>query len=79
MSSVVLDTDVASLVFRNRLPPSMRARLAGKAGCVSFATVAEMTQWARLRNWAPHTETALQNWLSGLAFLDCGWETARTW
>ena len=57
----------------------MRARLAGKAGCVSFPTVAEMTQWARLRNWAPHNETALLNWLSGLAFLDCGWETARTW
>ena len=79
MSSIVLDTDVASLMFRNRLPASMRARLAGKAGCVSFATVAELTQWARLHNWAPHHEAALQRWLSGLAFLDCDWETARAW
>jgi predicted nucleic acid-binding protein len=79
MRYVVLDTDVASLIFRDRLPPTMGARLAGKTWCVSFVTVAEMTQWARLRDWAPHNEAALHRWLSAQIFLDCGWETARTW
>jgi toxin FitB len=79
MSYVVLDTDVASWIFRNRLPPSMRARLAGRNWCVSFVTVAEMTHWARARSWAAHNEAALDRWLSAQLFLECGWETARTW
>jgi predicted nucleic acid-binding protein len=79
VSSVVLDTDVASLVFRNRLPATMRARLAGKVGCLSFVTVGEMTQWARVRDWAPHNDAALGAWLGSMALLECGWEAARTW
>lgn len=57
----------------------MKARLAGKVWCVTFATVAEMTQWARLRDWAPHNEAGLRDWLSSLVFIQCDWETARTW
>jgi hypothetical protein len=79
MSYVVLDTDVASLIFRGRLPAAMRARLTGKRWCIPFVAVAEMTQWARARNWAPRNEAALDRWLSAQLFLKCGWETARTW
>jgi predicted nucleic acid-binding protein len=79
MNYAVLDTDVASLIFRDRLPPTMGTRLVGKIWCVSFVTVAEMTQWARLRDWAPHNQAALDRWLSAQVFLDCGVETARTW
>lgn len=57
----------------------MSARLVGKIWCVSFVTVAEMTQWARLRDWAQHNQAALDRWLSAQVFLDCGVETARTW
>jgi predicted nucleic acid-binding protein len=79
MSYVVLDTDVASLTFRRRLPPTMAGRLAGKVWCLTFVTVAEMTQWARLRDWAPRNQAALTEWLSHLTFIDGTWETARTW
>lgn len=79
MNYVVLDTDVASLSFRRRLPPALSARLAGTVACVTFVTVAEMTQWARVRDWAPRNQAALEDWLSNLIFIDCGWETARTW
>jgi predicted nucleic acid-binding protein len=79
MNYAVLDTDIASLIFRDRLPPTMGTRLVGKIWCVSFVTVAEMTQWARLRDWAPHNQAALDRWLSAQVFLDCGVETARTW
>jgi predicted nucleic acid-binding protein len=79
VGTVVLDTDVASLIFRRRLPPTMRARLAGTSWCLTFATIGEMTQWAKLRGWAPNNEAGLLDWMSGLALLDSGWETARTW
>jgi predicted nucleic acid-binding protein len=79
MNYVVLDTDVASLIFRKRLPAVMGARLVGRIPCVTFVTVAEMTQWSVVRDWAPRNQAALENWLSGLPFIDCGRETARTW
>ena len=47
--------------------------------CLSFVSVAEMTQWARLRDWAPRNYGALTEWMSGRVFLDATWETARTW
>lgn len=47
----------------------MRARLAGKKLCVTFATVAEMTQWASVRDWAPRNQAGLEEWLSGLLFV----------
>jgi predicted nucleic acid-binding protein len=76
---VVLDTDVASLSFRRRLPPQTMAFLAGKLWCVTFVTVGEMTQWAELRNWSPRNQAALDAWLSERVFLDVGREVARTW
>jgi predicted nucleic acid-binding protein len=76
---VVLDTDVASLTFRNRLPTTMAARLAGKLWCVSVVTVGEMTQWAELRAWGPRNKAGLEDWLSRLAILEVSWEAARIW
>ncbi len=72
MDYVVLDTDVASLIFRRKLPATMAARLAGKTWCLTFITVGEMIQWARLRNWSPRNEGALSVWLSGLIMIDAG-------
>jgi hypothetical protein len=42
---VALDTDVASLTFRDRLPASISGALVGKVACVSFVTIGEMTKW----------------------------------
>jgi hypothetical protein len=50
---VVLDTDVASLSFRRRLPAAVMAVIAPKLWCLSFVSVGEMTQWASLRSWSP--------------------------
>jgi toxin FitB len=58
MGYVVLDTDVASLSFRGRLPGGFARPLAGKITCVSFVTIGEMTKWAELRDWSPRTATA---------------------
>lgn len=41
MTRIILDTDVASLAFKRRLPPTLAARLAGRATCITFATLAD--------------------------------------
>jgi toxin FitB len=76
---VVLDTDVASLIFRKRLPAPMSARLSDKPWCLTFVAVGEMTQWARMRNWSPRNESALSLWLSELVMIEADWAAARTW
>ncbi len=40
MNSVVLDTDVASLIFKSELPDSMAAQLVGYRPCLTFVTLA---------------------------------------
>lgn len=39
MNSVVLDTDVASLIFKEELSDSMAARLIGYRPCITFVTL----------------------------------------
>jgi toxin FitB len=76
---IVLDTDVASLSFRRRLPAAVMAAIAPKLWCLSFVTVGEMTQWANLRSWSPRNQGALDAWISDRVFLEAGREVARTW
>lgn len=57
----------------------MAARLAGKVWCVTFVTIGEMTQWARLRNWSPRNQATLESWLSGLAVIDSSRAAAHIW
>jgi len=41
---IVLDTDVASLGYKGRLPAPLAARLAGNEICVTFVTVGELAR-----------------------------------
>lgn len=79
MDYVVLDTDVASLSFRRRLSGSAMAYLGAKLWCLSFVTVAEMTQWAHLRSWSPRNQGALDAWVADRVFIDADRQVARTW
>jgi predicted nucleic acid-binding protein len=60
---VVLDTDVASLSYKNRLPESMAAALVRRTVCVTFVTVAEMARWADKQRWGTRKRTELISWL----------------
>jgi len=51
VTGLVLDTDVASLGIKDRLPPRLRTRIAASLVCVSFVTIGELTRWARLHSW----------------------------
>lgn len=47
MDYVVLDTDLASLSFRGRLPSGLARPLVGKITCISFVTIGENDQVGR--------------------------------
>lgn len=79
MGYVVLDTDVASLSYRGKLPPGLRARLAGMSTCVTFVTYGEMTQWTILRNWGPPNQARLKQWLASMVVLPGNEEVADAW
>lgn len=79
MDSIVLDTDVASLIYRSRLPSTLAARLAGRVLCVSFVTVAEMRMWSEIRHWSPRNRAGLTRFLEGLVHLPYDRDVAVTW
>jgi hypothetical protein len=46
---VVLDTDVASLSHKERIPESLAPQLLDKVTRITFFTYGELTKWAELR------------------------------
>ena len=44
MARIVLDTDVASLTYKGRLPAPLATRLVGHEICVTFVTVGELAR-----------------------------------
>lgn len=69
MGWIVLDTDVASLAYKGRLPNSVASQLVGHALCVSFVTVGEMARWAEKRQWGTRSRTQLVHWLGSKVVL----------
>ena len=54
MKPVVIDTDVASFLFKNdSRAQSYLSHLHGRQWLISFMTEAELEQWALLSNWQP--------------------------
>jgi toxin FitB len=79
VSLAVLDTDVASASFRNRLPERLRARLAGQTLCISFVTLGELTKWATLRSWGRRRLGELAEWRQHVAVLEYDEAVAIKW
>lgn len=79
MTSLVLDTDVASLSIKQQLPDGLEARLADALVCVSFVTIGELTRWARLSAWGARPRARLTMWLHGVVRLPYDDEVARAW
>lgn len=79
MDSVALDTDVASLIFKGKLPDSMAAQLIGYRPCITFVTLAELTKWTELRSWGLRRRDQLARWLNAMAVLHGTPLVARKW
>jgi predicted nucleic acid-binding protein len=76
---VVLDTDVASQIIKNRLGGPLATRLTGLTWCVTFVTVGELWQWAETRSWGEDTRGLLDRWLSRVIVIDSDDEVSRAW
>lgn len=79
MDFVVLDTDVASNIHKDRLSGPMAGRLIGKTLVVTFVTIGELTQWVELRRWGASRRAELDSWLAGVVELGYEPRVARTW
>lgn len=61
MTPVVVDTDVASFLFKNdSRAPAYLSHLHNHQWLISFMTEAELEQWALLSNWQPRRIEWLQ-------------------
>jgi predicted nucleic acid-binding protein len=69
VSYLIVDTDVSSKILRDRLPASLETKLLGKILCVTFVTLAELTQWAEIRHWGQRSRRALDRWLEPIPIL----------
>ena len=79
MARVVLDTDVASLSYRGRLPASLAVQLVGQEICVTFVTVGELARWAEKRHWGTRARTELVDWLGHAVVLPYDQRVAWKW
>jgi len=51
INRIVLDTDVASLSFKRRLPPSLLRTMVNSVPANTFITYGELTKWSVRRDW----------------------------
>ncbi len=79
MEPVVLDTDVASLSLKGKLPPDVLRLLGGRVPLITFVTLAELTRWVEQRQWEAHRRERLARWLVGRHVLHTDDDVARTW
>ncbi|MGH3503607.1 MAG: type II toxin-antitoxin system VapC family toxin [Nocardioidaceae bacterium] len=80
MEYAVLDTDVASLAFKDDLPPAWVAEnLAGRVTAVTFVTVGELLKWSEWRSWGLRRRSELSDWLGRQVILDSDHEVSQTW
>lgn len=79
MAYIVLDTDVMSLSFKQRLPPGLFARLVGKPTCITFVTFGELTQWGVLGSWGARRQALLAQRLTQIPVLPGDRDVAEMW
>lgn len=78
-SAVVLDTDVASRVYKRNLPSALAGQLVGYRPTITFVTLAELTKWTYLRSWGLPRREHLEQWLQPLLIMRGTPKVARVW
>ncbi|MGH3794103.1 MAG: type II toxin-antitoxin system VapC family toxin [Pseudonocardiaceae bacterium] len=79
MTAVVLDTDVASLSFKRRLPAALLSQLTGREPIITFITLGELLKWTEWRSWGPSRRAHLSSWLNGFAIVHSTDKVAGVW
>lgn len=80
MTTCIVDTNVVSfLLKRDTRAQLYRAQLAGKVLALSFMTVAELYQWAYVRDWGKPRLAALEQHLRSYVIVPYDNELCRHW
>ena len=78
--SVVVDTDVASYLFKRDTRGALyEPHLYGIPKFISFMTVAEMRRWALGRNWGAKRHQKLEDFLAGYGVIYADDELCNMW
>lgn len=77
--ALVIDTDVASGLMRDSLPPELRSGLTDVVLCVTFVTVGELYRGAAHAGWGARRLAALADWLGRLTTIPAERAVARRW
>jgi predicted nucleic acid-binding protein len=76
---IVLDTDVASNLIKNKLDPRLRALLAPHEAAITFVTVGELTQWSYVRALGARRRSELAAYITTRAKIPAGSDVGRKW
>jgi toxin FitB len=79
MGQIVLDTDVVSLHYKQRLPAKVRQHMLGQTRYITFATAGELRKWQVTRDWGWARRTGLQLRLDSKWVLPYNRRVAWTW
>lgn len=83
MNAVLLDTTVASLLHPRKRASPLRAcyepHMRGKTLALSFQTVAELWQWAEIRQWGQTARQQLDSFLRRFLIIPYDYELTRVW
>lgn len=83
MSTVLLDTTVASLLHPKKTNDTLRAKyesdMEGQILAVSFQSIAELWSWAEENNWGTTLRTGLETFLQKFVVIPYDSELAKTW
>ncbi|NJR63336.1 MAG: type II toxin-antitoxin system VapC family toxin [Cyanobacteria bacterium CRU_2_1] len=80
MSLVLIDTDIASFIFKGSdYAAPYLPLLSGQELSLSFMTVAELFQWAILRQWGDRRLAQLEQYLANYVIIPVDQPLCREW
>ena len=79
MADVVVDTDVASVIQKERAPDWVNRHVVGARVWLSFVTVAELWKWAEVRSWGEPNRARLDAWITARPVIPYDIPVARWW
>jgi toxin FitB len=76
---VVVDTDITSLLWRDRLPDAVRTMLIGRTPFIAFVTVAEFWRGAYRAGWSRARIDEGVAWYEQFQRLHCTGDVVKQW
>ena len=80
MSPVLIDTDIASFIFKgSNYADPYSPLLSGQELAISFMTIAELFQWSIVRQWGDRRLVQLEQYLSNYLVIPVDQSLCRQW